>query len=169
MRKICYFLLLGAVCAAGASSGGLRAGAARVDIKPAADAALPMSGYGSRVQGHQGVHDPIHVRALVLDDGERQAALISCELLWVTEELYQRMAARISRESGIPPDAILMAATHTHAAPSPGAVKPEFEARWKPWRAALEDRLAEAVRLAQSSMQPVRVGAGLGKVAGGWE
>lgn len=55
-------------------------------------------------------------------------------------------AARISRESRIPSDAILMAATHTHAATSPGPVKPEFEARWQPWSARLEDPVAEEVR-----------------------
>src|SRR5438045_7080994 len=56
----------------------LRAGAFKVDITPAPDAALPLSGYGSRTEGFKGIHDQLNVRAIVLDDGVTQAALVSC-------------------------------------------------------------------------------------------
>ena len=45
-------LFIGSVSAFAAvppETGGLRAGAAKVDITPAADAALPMSGYAGRL------------------------------------------------------------------------------------------------------------------------
>ncbi len=163
MKRPWGLMLLGAGCLIAAPDGGFRAGAARVEITPAADAALPMSGYGSRVEGHKGVHDSIYVRALALDDGQRKAALVSCEILSIPNELHARLTERIWRETGIAPEALLIAATHTHGAPAPGPVKPEFEARWKPWREMLEQRVADAVRQAAATMQPARLGVGIGK------
>jgi neutral ceramidase len=166
--------------AAAPDRGRLRAGAARIDITPAEDAALPMDGYGGRVAGHKGIHDRLYVRAVVVDDGERQAAILSCDLLFVEQELWERVAPRLSRETGIPRDSILMAATHTHSAPTVvGPIGSEFLERWKPWRARLEDNIVEAVRQAKANLQPARVGFGTGKayvntnrrafmMAGGW-
>ena len=71
--SMCLLLLLAAT-GRGAERGPLRAGAARVDITPAAGAALPMRGYANRTQGFKGIHDHIYVRAIVLDDGATQAA-----------------------------------------------------------------------------------------------
>src|SRR5688572_19352625 len=68
LSRVLSLMLLG-ICsavAAGADTTPLRVGAARVDITPDANAALPMSGYGSRTQGFQKIHDNIYVRALVL-------------------------------------------------------------------------------------------------------
>jgi hypothetical protein len=43
----------------------LQAAAAKVDITPSADAALPMSGYADRKEGFKGIHDHIYARAIV--------------------------------------------------------------------------------------------------------
>src|SRR5437870_5237788 len=70
------FLLAASVFAQDpAQMGNLRAGAAKVDITPAADAALPMSGYAGRIEGFKGIHDDLNVRAIVVDDGVSQAAI----------------------------------------------------------------------------------------------
>src|SRR5260370_42329986 len=71
---------------AGTAQSALRAGAARVDITPPPGAALPMSGYGSRTQGFKTIHDRIYVRAIVLDDGATQAALVAWGLIFVTDQ-----------------------------------------------------------------------------------
>jgi hypothetical protein len=44
-----------------------------------------------------------------------------------------------------------------------GNVKPEFEARWKPWWAMVESRTLEAVKQARGALQPARFGIGRGK------
>ncbi len=155
-------LCLGLLCAQ-YSVAALRAGAARVEITPAADAALATSGYGSRVDGHKKIHDPLFVRALVLNDGANTVAIFSFDMLFVTEDFRARLTERIARDNGIPADAILLAATHTHGAPSLGPVKPEFESRRNQWRTTLEDRAAEAVRQAKAALVAARVGAGIGK------
>src|SRR4051812_48781287 len=80
MRSCFRVVLLVALCATtahAAENGLLQAGAARVDITPAADAALPMSGYAGRQEGFKGIHDRIYARAIVISDGTRQAAIVA--------------------------------------------------------------------------------------------
>jgi hypothetical protein len=149
----------------GAEKGTLRAGAARVEITPGADSALPMSGYASRTEGHQRVHDPLYVRAVVVEDGARRAALVGFDLIFVPEDFWSRVSERLSKENGIARDHILMSATHTHGGPALSRIKDEFAPRWKPWMAELEKRTAQAVREAAAAMQPARVGAGTGRAS----
>src|SRR5436309_413813 len=100
--------------------GTLRAGAARVDITPAADAALPMAGYGGRTQGFRGIHDSVYVRAIVLDDGTTQAALVAWESLFVPDTIWAETSQRIAVEAGIRPENLLLSAVHDHGAPTLG-------------------------------------------------
>src|SRR5947207_15886688 len=76
-------LLIGASFLPGfaAESGRLQAGAAKIDITPAVDAALPMSGYADRKEGFKGIHDHIYTRAIVFGDGTRVAAVVAWELI----------------------------------------------------------------------------------------
>lgn len=158
---LCGVLSMAAPLAA--DKGSLRAGAARIEITPAADAALPMAGYGSRVTGHKGIHDKLHVRAIVLADGAGEAAVVGFDLIFVPEDFWNRMTERLARETGIPRERLILASTHTHGGPSMGNVKPEFEERWKAWMSQLEDRTVEAVRQAKAALQPARLGSGTGK------
>ena len=45
-------------------------------------------------------------------------ALVACDVLFVTDAMVQAAAARIERQCDIPPDHLLVNATHTHSAPS---------------------------------------------------
>jgi neutral ceramidase len=90
----------------------LRTGAARVDITPPADAALPMAGYGGRTQGFKGIHDRIYVRAIVLDDGVTRAAIVVWESLFVPDVVWAMTSKRIADETGIRPEHLLLSAVH---------------------------------------------------------
>jgi len=150
-------LLLLSAAAAGccpAAEEALRAGAARLEITPAPEAALPMSGYASRTEGFKKIRDPLFVRALVLDDSRRQAAIVVADLIGLPHAAADRLAERIERETGIPRDHVLAAGTHTHAAPQPQ------NAAYMSW---VEDRALEAVRRARAGLEPVRVGFGTGR------
>lgn len=92
------------------ASGNLRVGVAKVDITPEDLTNLnPLGG------SFTGVHDPIHLRALVLDDGAHEVALLSADLIEAGDMTPVR--ERIERELGIPFDHIVITATHTHSAP----------------------------------------------------
>ncbi|HYM27789.1 MAG TPA: hypothetical protein VET66_06550, partial [Steroidobacteraceae bacterium] len=63
----------------------LRAGAAEVVMTP--PIGTPLDGYGGRVGGAVGVHDDLHARAIVVDDGATQAAIVGCDLVGVDRRL----------------------------------------------------------------------------------
>jgi len=146
-----------------ANEGNLKAGAARVDITPAADAALPMSGYGGRTQGFQGIHDHIYVRAIVLSDGSRQAALMAWELIGMPTPVWERVSQRIAKELGIPVEDLILAGVHDHGAPSLAGAYGEASEKAVAYTAKVENAAVEAVRQAQANMQPARIGVGTGK------
>jgi neutral ceramidase len=141
-----------------ASAGPLRAGAARVDLTPAADGALPMAGYGGRTQGFKGIHDRIFVRAIVLDDGATQAAIVSWESLFVPDAVWATTSKRVADEAGIRPDYLLLSAVHDHGAPTlaPNDPTPQQVA----YRTTVENAAVEAVRRAKAQLQPARFGIG---------
>ncbi len=160
----CFIALLGmsAATAWGAAPGPLRVGAARVDITPAADAALPMGGYAGRTQGFKGIHDHIYVRAIVLDDGTTQAALVAWELVSVPNGVWAAVSERISTEVGIRPGNLVLAAVHDHSAPSIGGREEPGLANVESYRKKVEDAAVEAVRRAKEHLQPARYGLGTG-------
>jgi neutral ceramidase len=149
-----------------ADRGPLRAGAARVDITPAADASLPMAGYASRTQGFKAIHDHVYVRAIVLDDGTTQVAIVAWESLFVPDAVWSDTSQRISRDLGIRPENLILAAVHDHGAPtlaggSPFGSEPD-PANTVAYTKFVEDNTVEAVRRAKQQLQPARFGIGSG-------
>src|SRR5437870_5344229 len=156
------FLLM-AAAALCAETGTLQAGAARVDITPPEGAALPMSGYASRQHGFDGIHDRIYARAIVLHDGTSYAAIVTWELIGVPTPIWAELSQRIAKETGIPPELLLLAAVHDHSAPSPIGMYGNADPKSIPYTAKLQDATVEAIRQAKANLQPARVGAGVGK------
>src|SRR6266851_6605196 len=112
ISTLCDVLLLGLsiMPAVAAETGTLQVGAAKVDITPAADAALPMSGYAGRQEGFKGIHDHIYARAIVLSDGARLAAIVSWELIGMPTAVWEELSQRIAAETGIPRERLLLTA-----------------------------------------------------------
>jgi len=94
----------------------LTAGAASAIITPPVGTA--MEGYSARTEVSQGVHDDLHARALVLDDGDTAVAIVSCDLVGVDRRLVVQARDMASQKTGIPPAHIMVAATHTHQGPA---------------------------------------------------
>lgn len=139
----------------GAAPGGLRAGAAKVDISPTPDMFPLKAGqeYGS-------VHDPLYARALVIDNGSSKVALISVDttsLPYGTE-----LVKAVTGELGIPPEHLIMSATHDHNAPTGGSSRQE-NAPKTPYFTILRNGIVNAARQANAKLQPARVGYGTGK------
>jgi hypothetical protein len=118
----------------------LRAGAAKVDITPTADA-LP--------QNYLGILDRIHSRAIVIDDGRARAALISVDAGAVPDNIWSAVTAELERTLDIPVSNVQITATHSHSVPrQPGE--------------GYVDSIVESVRLASERLEPARVGFGTG-------
>jgi hypothetical protein len=160
------FALLLAACApvaSGAERGTLQVGAARVDITPAADSALPMGGYRGRKQGLTGIHDRIQARALVLHDGTSYAALVTWELINVPDPVWSAVSERVAKETGIPAGNLILAAVHSHSGPSLMHTYGNTDPKSAAYTETVEKATLEAVRRAKASLQPALVGAGTGQ------
>ena len=90
------------------NSGPLKAGAGKVDVTPDIKD-LPKAGY------KLGIRDKLHVRAIVVENGQSQIAFISVDVSTVPEHLYWRYVSLIEKETGIPAGNIVISSSHTHA------------------------------------------------------
>ena len=160
---VVLLLTVSIVPAAAAETGVLQAGAAKVDITPQADAALPMSGYAGRQEGFKGIHDPIYARAIVLSDGSRQAAIVSWELIGVPTAVWEELSQRIARETGIEREYLLLAAVHDHAAPAPFGIYGNDSPKSAAYTKQLQDATVDVIRQAKANLQPARIGIGSGR------
>lgn len=137
----------------------LRAGVGRADLTP--ERTVPLSGYGNREQPSTGVHDDLAATALVLSDGGTRIGLVSADLLNVSTGLRARVRRRVA---DCDLDAVVLAATHTHAGPYVPApaidVHPTLSSPETGHVAAIEDALVAALRGAATDLSPaaLRVG-----------
>src|SRR5215472_15278550 len=144
------------------STGMLQAGAAKTDITPAPDVALPMSGYASRQEGFKGIHDHIYARAIVLSDGSRYAAIVSWDLIGVPTAAWQELSERIASETGVQREYLLLTAVHNHAGPAPFGIYGNVSPKSAAYTGQLQDATVEAVRQAKADLQPAKIGIGSG-------
>lgn len=98
----------------------LRAGFAQVDITPGP--AADLIGYEFRQThlppGNTGVHDPLFVRALVLDDGTgKLAAIVSLDHCILMVPLARQLRRAIAGKLKTTADRVLLSCTHTHSGP----------------------------------------------------
>jgi len=122
-----------------------------------------MAGYASRKQGFKGIHDPTYVRAIVLDDGATQAAIVAWEAIFVPDAVWAETSQRISSDLGIRPENLILAAVHDHGAPNlVSANEPAPASASAAYTKSVEDHAVEAVRRAQAQLQPARFGIGAG-------
>lgn len=132
----------------------LRAGVAAVDITPTEFPRIISGGFlENRAQV---AHDRLFVRALVLDDGRTQLALVVVDTLMMPRRLLDQAKQQAAQRTGIRPDHMLIAATHTHSAPSVmGALGTPVD---DPYAQRLPGWIAEGIACAAERLVPVRVG-----------
>ncbi len=142
-----------------ASDKALRAGAFAIDITPT-KLPVPISG-GILPRFTSEVHDPLHARCLVLDDGQGQIAIAVVDSLLISREQADK-AKELARETtGIPTNRILIAATHTHSAPAVMAAHAtDPDERYAEFMVA---RIAKGIAQAQANLRPARIGWAMGK------
>ncbi|MFP4499722.1 MAG: neutral/alkaline non-lysosomal ceramidase N-terminal domain-containing protein [Candidatus Hydrogenedentota bacterium] len=138
-----------------------RAGAAVSNITPPLGSEI-VGNWGKPLATH--IHDELHVRCLVLDDGERRLALAVCDNLSIDREVYDQAKKRLEEKTGIAPAHMLMSSVHTHSGPS---------ARQRPsltpyddlteYQQFVADRIVDGVQCAINNLEPAQVGWGSGE------
>jgi neutral ceramidase len=100
---------------------GIKAGFAERDITPGIGTEKP-GGYGKAF--HRFFHDPCKVRAAVFDDGKRKVAIVGVDVLFVPRAVALNARAEIQKLCAIPPEAVMIAASHSHSSGPVGMVQP---------------------------------------------
>ncbi|MCB9766791.1 MAG: neutral/alkaline non-lysosomal ceramidase N-terminal domain-containing protein [Candidatus Omnitrophica bacterium] len=132
-----------------------KAGAFASNINPP----LGTSIAGSMREGHiRHIHDDLHARCLVLDDGTDRLAIVLVDSCMVLKETMDEAKSLIEKETGIPKENILIAATHSHSAPTSAYV---FQSEPDPaYRDFLVRRIADGVQCAVNNLEPAKIGWG---------
>ncbi len=149
-----FFTTVALTTAAG-SSPQLRAGAATSTITPALGGAI-VGGFHPFPSTH--VHDDLHARCLVLDNGGTRLAFVVCDLIGLSRYLCDEARRLVHEETGLPAANLVMSATHTHSATSAlgdrFATTPELDEYQK----FVARRIADVVRCAINNLTPARIG-----------
>ncbi len=147
-------LLSAGLLAAAPAHAALRAGAAVVDVMPEKLPVLLNGGMLNR-QGDK-VKSRVHARAIVVADERSSLALVVVDSCMMPRPLLDEAKALAARRTGIPADRILIAATHSHTAPSSmGCLGTHEDPAYVP---VLRRQLVEAIAAAQANLEPARVG-----------
>ncbi len=91
------------------------AGAAQVDITPPLGTII--NGEFVAFYAHT-IHDPLYSKALVLQNEDTTLAIVIVDICAMDRDFIGEVKKEIHEETGIKPDHILIAATHTHYAGS---------------------------------------------------
>jgi len=146
-------LLLVALSGATQEEKVFRAGAAASNITPPLGEPI-VGGWAPAPATH--IHDELHARCLVLDDGKTKLAFVVCDNVGIPREVFDEAKKIVQKETGIGPEHLLFSATHTHSATSARGDKP-LEQEYARF---LVRRIADGVRRALNALEPARIGWG---------
>jgi neutral ceramidase len=135
--------------------GSLRAAAAWTDITPSPG--TWMTGFGGRTRPGERVHDPITARAVLLDDGEAELAVVSCDLLGFEPAAVAEMRRRIAARSSIPETGILICCTHTHSGPASMPMRGAMGHVNSEWLADAQGKIMDLVATLPARTEPARL------------
>lgn len=94
----------------------MRAGMGQWELTP--PMGVELAGYGYYLgRCAQSVHDPLFVRALLLEEGDLRAMIICCDLLGLSRAVCEDVFAH-ARTLGIRQENVLIVSIHTHTGPT---------------------------------------------------
>ena len=163
---ISRLLLLCALVGFPVSAAELKVGVAQVDITPPLGA--PLAGYYSP-RGATGTHDPLHAKAIVLEDGTTVAAMVVCDLISMPKLVTDEVRKLVQKQTGIAASNVMVSATHSHTGPvlasgssRDPAMGGEMDLAQK-YRAQLPLLISAAVAKAKGNLQRITMRHAIGK------
>ena len=156
----------GCVASLVASAAELRVGAAAVKITP--PVGIPMAGYYA-IRLAEGTHDDLHAKAIVFEQEGAKAALVALDLVTVGRPTVEEARRLIAKNTGVPPGAVMISATHSHTGPLLNGLS-ERNAVYggdmdiaKNYTHSLAGKIAEAVQRAEAALVPAKLSAAVGR------
>jgi len=149
----------------------LRVGTGRAIITP--PLGIQLAGYGHRTKGADEVLDELEVRAFWLEQegadgaGSGPACIITADIIGFDALLTQRLRTLLTQRLKVAPEAVMLAASHTHSGPQTcenvvgagGPPDPYYMNR-------LVERILQAAGEAQNAAAPVTVHVGKSTLEG---
>ncbi|MCP5559731.1 MAG: hypothetical protein H7A55_18440 [Verrucomicrobiaceae bacterium] len=161
MRCILFsFLIVVGIQAADVPSAPLRAGAATSNITPPIGGEI-VGGFLPFPSAH--IHDELHARCLVLDDGKTKIALVVCDLLGLHRSVSVEARKMIEEATGIPAANVLISGTHTHSATNALGGNPrtyDSDMALTEYQSFVARRIADGVRRAVNLLRPAEIAFG---------
>lgn len=160
MKKLLclVFCIVTAVSFAATPTAPLKAGAATSNITPPLGAII-VGGFAPYPAEH--VHDELHARCLVLDDGKTKIALVVCDLLGIHRSVSVEARRLIQEATGIPASNVMISATHTHSAGTAlGSNRYSSEQPLDDYQRFVAQRIADGVRRAVNMLRPAEIAFG---------
>ena len=137
-------LVSGMAAGAFAQKTRLRIGLGTSVVTPHLD--QPMAGYYYPRMA-EGVHDDLYAKALIFDNGRDRIVLVATDTIGVSKPIVDEVRRRIEKRLSIPPDHIMISATHCHTGPK---LTPAYEKE-------LAHRITDAILSAHGKAQPARL------------
>lgn len=140
-----------------------KVGTAVVDITPRES--MWLAGWAARREPANGTATPLYAKALAIEDAAGTKLVIcTVDLIAVTREIVEPVAAEINKRLGVERRQLLFNASHTHTGPE---IRPdkvpffgipeEYALKIEPYRAWLVGELVQLISEALSAMQPAQL------------
>ena len=140
----------------GQEKGEFKVGFAREKIMP--EAVIPLAGSGIQGREYTGVLDILYTTCVALTDKDGKTALIfTNDLVNSTIEFSKPAREQVSQATGVPVENIMVAATHTHAAPTFTA---DYIDGVPQYRQLIIDAMATAAKKAIADQSAAQITAG---------
>ena len=134
-------------------------GTASINITPSVG--TWMGGYSARDHGATDIHDDLYAKILVFSDGETKAAIVTCDLVGITEESTAAVRSLVEEQTDIPGSHVMITCSHTHSGPTTREWR--YDAPFNnSYMRELERKLAGGVQVANQHLQPAVGGLGAG-------
>jgi hypothetical protein len=141
-----------------ACRGDVAAGFGVADITPEAGQQMP-GGFQPRLS--KGVRDPLWAVACVVTDGTTAVALVGIDALFIGAATTREARRLIQQATGIPPECVLVGASHTHTG---GPIMSCLGSDEDPaYSRRVAEAIAAAVTDAHRSLKPCELGIGVGR------
>ncbi|MBM3264893.1 MAG: neutral/alkaline non-lysosomal ceramidase N-terminal domain-containing protein [candidate division Zixibacteria bacterium] len=144
--------------------GRCRMGIGRADITP------PVGIYhrnwgAARHDASTGIHRRLMALTLLVDDGGAEHALVTLDLGWLQGRELGMLTRQVADRVDLPPDRVILTFSHTHSAGNFDTDRADQPGGHliAGYLEALEKAIAETIRAARDSLQPVEIAYGTGR------
>ncbi len=93
----------------------LKAGVALTEITP--KTGLELAGYPHYPRNNTGAHDPLYAACMYLDNGKKEIAMVTLDLLFFSKRHVAEVRSRVEQGCGIPGSHVMVSCSHTHSGP----------------------------------------------------